>query len=195
MRPIDFQAACGNAVDEKRKFWDTWTVIWKVEAAGFVWPQDPGRLFHQPSADAMRKFLSTFRAGCRVGLRFGTSAYAQLRFPTKVETRIDLLTLLEAKCEESNLCNRSVFMAMAVRGVRPFWPPVRHLARQSYGRHPTARVSSGTRLDAAPDAVSEASGHAVAVILYDLLTVFDHVAYQMRIDTAVPTSYPLRQLR
>ena len=39
-----------------------------------------------------------------------------------------------------------------------------------------------------------ADGHAVATIFYDLLKVFDHVAYQ-KVDAAVRTRFPLRQLK
>ena len=91
----------------------TWALV-------LVWPDDGGRLFHRQPTDE----LSSFRAV--TGLEYDSVPPRSLNeLPDQgIEDLIDLITLIEAKCEWPSLCNRIVFTAKAASGVRPIGLPV-----------------------------------------------------------------------
>ena len=119
--PIGFQTARVNAVDEQLKLRETWEAIWRANAVkpALAWLEDNGPLFHRPSVGAMRRVLTSFRAITVLGYD-AVSARTLNELPEQViEALIDLIMLIEEKCEWPAFCNRIVFTAKAAGGVRP----------------------------------------------------------------------------
>ena len=213
--PIGFQAARGNAVDEQLKLRDAWAAVWQANTLepALVLPEDDGPLFHRPSVDAMRRVLTSFRAVFGLGYD-AVPPRALNELPDQgIEALIDLIMLIEEKCEWPTLCNRIVFIAKAAGGVRPIGLlfaivrvqcKLRRIEAKMWKARNTEGLFSATQARGVERYVWEqatwsewatADGHAEATILCDLLKAFDHVAYNKLIDAAVRTHFPVRQLK
>ena len=112
-----------------------------------------------------------------------------------IEALIDLIMLIESKCEWPNLCNRTIFIAKAAGGVRPIGLlfaivriqcKLRRIEAKMWEARNTEGIFWATQArdvercvweQAAWSEWATADGHAVATILSDLLKAFDHVAY------------------
>ena len=171
---IGFQTARGNAVDEQLKLRDTWAAFWRANDVEHVFPRGHGLGYVAVPPRTLNELPDQ-----------GIGAL------------IDLIMLIEYMCEWPNLCNRIVFIAKAVGGVRPIGLLFAIMRVQCKLR--ATQVHDVERCvweeQAAWSGWATADGHAAATILCDLLKAFDHVAYQKLIDAAVRTRFPVRQLK
>ena len=83
-----------------------WAAVWPADTVepALVWPEDDGPLFHRPSVDALRRVLTSFRAVTGLGYD-AVPPRALNELPDQaIEALIDLIMLIEEKCEWPTLC-------------------------------------------------------------------------------------------